>query len=170
MVEIKDWQFSVPTEVGVLTVEGNEFFVTSAGFGSGIGDRSSTIESAANHSSSKKSTHCALKHKAEQQITSYLAGQCMQFDLPVMTQGSRFQQIVWTALEGIPSGQTRTYGEIAKLLGSSARAVGGACRRNPVALIVPCHRVVAANGPGGYGGKTAGHNMRIKSWLLKHEA
>lgn len=160
MVEIKDWQFSVPTEVGVLTVEGNEFFVTSAGFGAGIGNRSKA----------KTSTNCALKQQAERQVKSYLAGKSMQFELPVMTRGSQFQQKVWAALEDIPCGQTRTYGEIAKLLGSSARAVGGACRRNPVALIVPCHRVVAANGPGGYGGKTAGHNMRIKSWLLTHEA
>ena len=161
MVEIKDWQFSVPTEVGLLTIKGNEFFVTSAAFGSSQFDSSHPV---------KVKGNCALKVKVQQQVESYLSGTSMQFDLPVMTQGSQFQQKVWSALEDIPSGQTRTYGEIAKLLGSSARAVGGACRRNPVAVIVPCHRVVAANGPGGYGGETAGHNMQIKSWLLKHEA
>ena len=63
----------------------------------------------------------------------------------------------------------RTYGELAKLLNSSARAVGGACRANPISLVIPCHRVVASNGLGGYGGATAGKRLAIKQWLLEHE-
>ena len=157
MVEINSWQFSVPTEVGVLTVEGNAFFVTYAGF-----HRDKQL--------SGKTGDCALKAEAKKQVKSYLSDASMQFELPVMTLGSQFQQSVWSVLEQIPPGQTRTYGEVARILGSSARAVGGACKKNPVAVIVPCHRVVAANGLGGYGGKTAGNNLRIKSWLLAHEA
>lgn len=84
-------------------------------------------------------------------------------------QGSVFQRRVWDALLQIPPGQTRTYGELARVLGSSPRAVGGACRRNPIPLFIPCHRVVAANGDGGFAGHTRGRWMDIKRWLLAHE-
>lgn len=90
-------------------------------------------------------------------------------DIPVAPSGTDFQKRVWQALLNIPSGETRTYGELAKQLGSSPRAIGGACRRNPVPLLVPCHRVVAANGAGGFAGHTDGHWMDIKHWLLSHE-
>lgn len=83
--------------------------------------------------------------------------------------GTVFQQAVWQSLREIPRGETRTYGQIAKQLNSSARAVGNACRKNPVAIIIPCHRVVAANGIGGYAGETEGNQLMIKKWLLKHE-
>ncbi|BAO44863.1 methylated-DNA--[protein]-cysteine S-methyltransferase [Thiolapillus brandeum] len=84
-------------------------------------------------------------------------------------QGSVFQRRVWEALLQIPPGQTKTYGDLALALGSSPRAVGGACRRNPIPLFIPCHRVVAANGDGGFAGHTSGHWMDIKRWLLAHE-
>ena len=83
--------------------------------------------------------------------------------------GTVFQQRVWKALLAIPPGETRTYGELARELGSSPRAVGGACRRNPIPLLIPCHRVVAANGDGGFAGHTRGRWMDIKRWLLAHE-
>ncbi|MBI3560131.1 MAG: methylated-DNA--[protein]-cysteine S-methyltransferase [Gammaproteobacteria bacterium] len=89
--------------------------------------------------------------------------------LPLVLDGTEFQQRVWSALQAIPVGQTRSYGELARQLGSSARAVGNACRRNPVAVIVPCHRVIAAHGLGGYAGKTSGRRLQIKRWLLQHE-
>ena len=83
--------------------------------------------------------------------------------------GTPFQRKVWQALRRIPPGVTRTYGELAHQLGTAPRAVGGACRRNPVLLFVPCHRVVAAAGAGGFAGETAGRWMEIKRWLLARE-
>jgi methylated-DNA-[protein]-cysteine S-methyltransferase len=72
-------------------------------------------------------------------------------------------------LRSIPPGRTRTYGELASKLGTSARAVGGACRANPCPVVVPCHRVVAANGLGGFAGDTSGRKLEVKRWLLRHE-
>ena len=89
--------------------------------------------------------------------------------LPVQPQGTAFQQRVWQRLRRIPPGQVMYYGELAKELGSSPRAVAGACRANPVPILIPCHRVIAANGPGGYMGQTGGEALAIKQWLLQHE-
>lgn len=83
--------------------------------------------------------------------------------------GTPFQQKVWKALREIPVGKVMTYGELAIKVGSSARAVGNACRKNPVPVVIPCHRVVSANGPGGYAGATQGTLFNIKCWLLDHE-
>jgi len=83
--------------------------------------------------------------------------------------GTEFQQRVWKALQAIPGGETRRYGELAHELGSSARAVANACRANPLPILIPCHRVVASNGPGGYMGETGGLGLAIKQWLLQHE-
>lgn len=90
-------------------------------------------------------------------------------DIPVSCPGTAFQQRVWAALQKIPQGQVRTYGELASQLGSGARAVGNACRHNPVSIVVPCHRVVSAAGIGGYGGHTGGAVLDRKLWLLRHE-
>ncbi|MEN8106370.1 MAG: methylated-DNA--[protein]-cysteine S-methyltransferase [Pseudomonadota bacterium] len=90
-------------------------------------------------------------------------------DIPVSCSGTAFQQRVWAALQQIPQGQVRTYGELASQLGSGARAVGNACRSNPVSILVPCHRVVSAAGIGGYGGHTGGPVLDRKLWLLRHE-
>jgi len=78
---------------------------------------------------------------------------------------------VWEAMQAIPAGETRTYGEIAAAIGSSARAVGGACGANPIPLVVPCHRVVASGGRlGGFmGAREEGFELAIKRWLLAHE-
>jgi len=78
---------------------------------------------------------------------------------------------VWEAMQRIEAGHTRTYGELARELGSSARAVGGACGANPIPLIVPCHRVIAANRSlGGFmGARAEGFELGIKRWLLEHE-
>lgn len=83
--------------------------------------------------------------------------------------GTPFQQAVWRELERIPYGSAVTYGELAGRLESSPRAVANACRANPVPLLVPCHRVVAASGLGGYLGESAGKALGIKRWLLQHE-
>jgi methylated-DNA-[protein]-cysteine S-methyltransferase len=84
--------------------------------------------------------------------------------------GTPFQRRVWRALRKIPPGTTVTYGALAQKLGTSARAVGGACRENPLPVVVPCHRVVAAGGAGGFMGRSRGDALDIKSWLLLHEA
>ena len=98
----------------------------------------------------------------------FLAGShCI--DLPVDLRGTPFQLRVWQALRGIDPGETRTYGALARELGTSPRALGGACRANPCPIIVPCHRVVAADGLGGFAGDKSGRKLAIKRWLLEHE-
>ncbi len=92
-----------------------------------------------------------------------------RFDVTMDNRGTTYQQRVWRALQQIPPGQTRTYGQLATQLKSSPRAVGNACRQNPVPLLVPCHRVVAATGLGGFGGETQGKRLAMKRWLLEHE-
>lgn len=86
---------------------------------------------------------------------------------PFSLRGTDFQRRVWLALKQIPIGQVMTYGELAAKLKTSSRAVGQACRTNPICVLIPCHRVVARNGFGGYMGKNK--QLRIKEWLLKHE-
>jgi len=88
---------------------------------------------------------------------------------PLVPAPTPFQQRVREALLAIPPGQVRTYGQLARQLGSAPRAVGQACRRNPVPILVPCHRVVAASGLGGYAGETAGRRRAIKLRLLELE-
>jgi len=103
------------------------------------------------------------------QLQHYFRQADWSFSLPLKPVGTPFQLSVWQQLQQIPVGEVRTYGEIAKVLKSGPRAVGNACRKNPLPVIVPCHRVVAASGPGGYAGQTHGRNMTIKGWLLAHE-
>jgi methylated-DNA-[protein]-cysteine S-methyltransferase len=104
---------------------------------------------------------------AEQALAQYFAGHAPQ--LPALDlRGTEFQRRVWTALLHIPWGEVRTYGDVGKEIGlpGGARAVGGANHDNPVAILVPCHRVVTAGGGlGGYGG-----GLERKRWLLAHEA
>lgn len=91
-------------------------------------------------------------------------------DQPEMVlQGTNFQKKIWKLLSQIKSGDTRTYGDIARELKTSPRAVGNACRRNPVPIFIPCHRVVSATGRGGFMGHTTGEPLAIKEWLLAHE-
>jgi methylated-DNA-[protein]-cysteine S-methyltransferase len=90
-------------------------------------------------------------------------------DIPCSYAGTPFQVKVWKALREIPPGRVVTYGELAGMLGTSARAVGNACRRNPIPVVIPCHRVVAASGIGGYAGATDGSLLAVKNWLLQHE-
>ncbi len=103
------------------------------------------------------------------QLKAYFADPRTRFDLPLAPGGTPFQQRAWRALRRIPSGTARTYGELARTLKSAPRAVGGACRANPIPIVVPCHRVVAASGPGGFMGATRGRAMDLKRWLLEHE-
>jgi methylated-DNA-[protein]-cysteine S-methyltransferase len=102
------------------------------------------------------------------QLDAYFAGTLTEFDLPLAMAGTDFQRRVWAALREIPYGETISYGELARWVGSpgAARAVGLANGRNPVGIIVPCHRVIGADGSlTGYGG-----GLPRKVWLLEHEA
>jgi methylated-DNA-[protein]-cysteine S-methyltransferase len=102
---------------------------------------------------------------ARGQLNEYFAGERREFDLPLAPEGSDFQRRVWAALRDIPWGETRSYGDLAELLGSSPRAVGRANATNPICIIVPCHRVIGADGTlTGYAG-----GMDNKRWLLEHE-
>lgn len=103
------------------------------------------------------------------QLRDYVRDPAAQFDVPLELHGTAHQQKVWRALLAIPRGETRSYGELAKALGSAAQAVGQACGANPIALIVPCHRVVGKNGLGGFMRHAEGDELNIKRWLLAHE-
>lgn len=103
------------------------------------------------------------------QLDQYFDGEREDFSLPLAPQGTPFQLRLWGQLSAIPYGQVRRYGELAAILNSSARAVGGACRRNPIPLIVPCHRVVSASGLGGFSGHRDGEWLGIKQQLLALE-
>ncbi|OBS09898.1 hypothetical protein Thpro_020948 [Acidihalobacter prosperus] len=103
------------------------------------------------------------------EIDAYLRDPDHRFALPLPECGTVFQRRVWRALCEIPAGETRTYGALARALESAPRAVAQACRANPWALVVPCHRVVAADGWGGYAGAVDGRLMDIKRGLLTHE-
>jgi len=104
-----------------------------------------------------------------EQIAAYFNNPRHHFSLPLVAQGTSFQRRVWRALQDIPAGATWHYGKLAQYLATSPRAVGGACRANPVSIVVPCHRVVACNGLGGFSGQTQGDKLDIKRWLLMHE-
>ena len=107
-----------------------------------------------------------LLQEAIRQLDEYFAGARRDFDLPLQLHGSEFQQRIWQQLRRIPYGQVSSYGEVALDAGypRAARAVGNACNRNHLAIVVPCHRVVAANSLGGFG-----HRMDIKLTLLRLE-
>ncbi|MCO7225516.1 methylated-DNA--[protein]-cysteine S-methyltransferase [Pleionea sp. CnH1-48] len=112
----------------------------------------------------------ALRKETENQIQAYFDGRLNHFDLPYTLAGTEYQQRVWQALTQIPLGSVMTYGALSDQLQSSARAIGGACRRNPVPVIVPCHRIVSASGIGGFAGQTSGILIENKQWLLNWEA
>lgn len=111
----------------------------------------------------------AFQREIKSQIQNYFRQQHAGFNLPLQPHGTEFQQRVWKLLCKIPHGQVMTYGAVAKKLASSPRAVGNACRANPIALLIPCHRVVGQQGIGGYAGKTAGKQITLKRRLLNHE-
>jgi methylated-DNA-[protein]-cysteine S-methyltransferase len=112
----------------------------------------------------------ALAERACRQLERYLDDSQFRFTLPLAPAGSAFRRKVWDALADIPIGESRTYGEIARKLATAPRAIGGACGANPIALVIPCHRVVGNQGAmGGFMGVTEGDPIAIKRWLLTHE-
>jgi len=104
------------------------------------------------------------------QLEAYFADPRYPFNLPLALPGTVFQKRVWQALRKIPNGQVLSYGELALRLGSGARAIGNACRANPIPIIIPCHRIVGKSDIGGYMGAKSGGGQRMKHWLLAHEA
>ena len=122
---------AIETPIGPLTLQADESAVSAMRFGAGGAQDASPLLDA-----------------AEAQLREYFAGARRTFDLPLAPHGTAFQQRVWTALRAIPYGETRTYGELTAAIGSpnASRAVGMANHRNPIPIIIPCHRVIGANG------------------------
>lgn len=113
----------------------------------------------------------ALAGQAARQLERYLQDADFPFTLPLPDVGSAFQKRVWQAIAAIPRGTVRTYGQVAKHIGSAPRAVGQACGANWFPLVIPCHRVTAAGGLGGFSNHDDenGFHLAVKRWLLRHE-
>jgi methylated-DNA-[protein]-cysteine S-methyltransferase len=112
----------------------------------------------------------ALAAHAARQIDAYFEQASSDFDLPLAEAGSTFQRRVWQAISDIPPGDVLTYGQLAAALGSVPRAVGQACGANVYPIVIPCHRVVAAGGMGGFAHHAGdGYFRDVKRWLLAHE-
>jgi methylated-DNA-[protein]-cysteine S-methyltransferase len=115
-----------------------------------------------------------LAAEAVRQLKAYIADPGFAFGLPLRPAGTTFQRRVWEQISAIPTGQTHTYGEVAKNLKNAPRAVGQACGANPYPIVVPCHRVVATGGAGdkklgGFARERGGFLLDVKRWLLQHE-
>ncbi|MDB5888682.1 MAG: cysteine methyltransferase [Rhodocyclales bacterium] len=105
----------------------------------------------------------------ERALAAWLDNPGFVFELPLARSGTPFQQRTWQAISRIPTGEIRTYGELSADIGGTPRAVGQACGANPFPIIVPCHRVVAKSGLGGFANARDGWLLETKRWLLKHE-
>lgn len=144
------YSFTTDSPVGALTLCADDELITGLYFGD-----------------DGKAEPNELILKAVQELDEYFSGRRKSFDLPLSPQGTEFQRRVWKALCGIPYGETRTYGEIAAAVGNgkACRAVGMANNRNPIAILIPCHRVIGADGKlTGYAG-----GLQTKEFLLRLE-
>ena len=129
-------RLSIPSPVGQLTIEEEDDSIV-----------------AIHWSDAGQSNGSPLLAEAARQLEAYFAGTLTNFDLPLAPAGSPFEQRVWAAMQTIPYGQTRCYGDLAQVVGSAPRAVGRACGKNPIPIVIPCHRVLARGGLGGYSGE-----------------
>ena len=130
---------TIESPVGPLTITAEDDAITAVDFGAGGGP----------------GPNGGVLAEAARQLTEYFAGDLRGFTLPVAPEGTPFRLKVWAAMQAIPYGETRSYGDLARDLDSAPRAVGGACGANPIPLIIPCHRVVGAGGTiGGFSGGT----------------
>jgi methylated-DNA-[protein]-cysteine S-methyltransferase len=111
-----------------------------------------------------------LAERAARQIEAYREDPDARFDLPLRIEGTPFQRRLWRALCEIPRGETMTYGAMAKKLDAEPRAIGQACGDNRLPVVIPCHRVIGADGIGGFAHATGGYLLEAKRWLLLHEA
>ena len=119
----------------------------------------------------EKDPENATAELAARQVEQYLRDPDFRFELPLFETGSAFQKRVWGAISAIPRGSVLTYGRIAREIGSAPRAVGQACGANWFPLVIPCHRVTAAGGLGGFSNSDDenGFHLSVKRWLLRHE-
>jgi len=146
-------QACLSTSIGLLKITVDDQFVKGVEFTAGVEERIPA--------------GLPLLNETVAQIEAYFSGRLQNFDLPLAPQGTDFQQRVWQALRQIPFGKTASYQDIARAVGNpkAVRAVGGANHHNPIAIIIPCHRVIGADGKlTGYGG-----GLWRKEWLLRHE-
>ncbi len=143
-------QLSLRSPLGDLTVSEEDGFIVAVDWGWG-----------------RDQDETALLVEARDQLHDYFDRKRSTFDLPLSPRGTAYRRRVWAALCEIPVGQTRTYADIARVAGGSARSVGQANGANPIPVLIPCHRVVAAAGPGGYSG---GDGLATKQFLLQLEA
>jgi methylated-DNA-[protein]-cysteine S-methyltransferase len=139
---------TISSPVGPLTIEERNGEITAISWGSGGGNGSPVLAEAA------------------RQLTAYFEGRLSRFDLPLAASGTEFDQRVRAAMQAIPYGEVRTYGDLAHATDSGPRAIGRACGRNPIPIIVPCHRVLAKGALGGYSG---GGGLTTKKRLLAIE-
>ena len=121
-------------------------------------------------SAASKDPETPLAERAARQLERYREDPDARFDLPLLIEGTDFQRRLWDALREIRRGRTLTYGELARKLDADARAVGQACGDNKLPIVIPCHRVVAASGIGGFSHSTGGYLLEVKRWLLMHES
>lgn len=110
-----------------------------------------------------------LSKMVAEQLEAYFDKKLKTFSLPIRCSGTPFQKKVWNALADIRLGHTKTYSSLADELLSGPRAIGNACRANQIVIVLPCHRVVAKQGLGGFSGAISGEWPAIKKWLLQHE-
>ena len=144
-------QLSILTNLGDLTISEDDGAIVALDWGRG-----------------RDQAETPLLRRARDQVQDYFDGKRLTFALPLAPHGSDFQKRVWAALCTIPPGETRSYADIARVIGSAPRAVGGANGANPIPIIIPCHRVVAADGSlGGYSG---GEGPATKRFLLDLES
>jgi methylated-DNA-[protein]-cysteine S-methyltransferase len=144
-------QLSLMTPLGDITVSEDDGAIVALDWGRG-----------------RDQQETPLLREARTQLHDYFDGARTAFDLTLAPFGSAFRQRVWAAMRAIPAGETRTYGQVASLLGSAPRAVGQACGANPIPIIIPCHRITANNGAlGGYSGAEGPATKRV---LLALEA
>jgi methylated-DNA-[protein]-cysteine S-methyltransferase len=159
---------TLPSPVGKLTVAATEYGIAALYFQQHTYGHSARERRAWEPDDGGSNLASRALADARDQLAAYFAGRLREFDLPLDPQGTPFQLRVWEALREIPYGETRSYGQIARRLGhaGASRAVGAANGRNPISIVVPCHRVIGANGSlTGYGG-----GMERKRWLLSLEA
>ncbi len=142
-------QISFDTPTGPFFVTEEDGAITAAGWGRATAPEATD-----------------LLQEARAQVDAYFDGRLTEFDLPLIPPGSAFQKQVCARMSEIPFGETRTYGELAALLRAPAQAVGQGCGGNPIPLLIPCHRVLGANGLGGFSGGTG---IETKVALLRHE-
>jgi methylated-DNA-[protein]-cysteine S-methyltransferase len=165
---------TISTSIGNLTLAADDDgAITRVGFGGeaseaiGAAGEASAAADANGHAAGFGNAAAALDAAATQ-LREYLAGERTEFDLPLRPHGNAFEQLVWAELARIPYAETTSYGEIARRIGhpGSARAVGRANGRNPIAIVLPCHRVIGSDGSlTGYGG-----GLDLKRTLLTLEA